>query len=350
MPECDDVRVADQTPVSEAYRLAVLAEGVRLPASLTVAGGIEIAPVSARLGREGFAVMNAILAEAGFVSVVTEQTWMTILGPRQPLFSLVTPPYDGADPEAWQRLNALVTIAIEAVSLTFGGSGRLVGSVTELFRADEGWRTLTILVGGPNWPISQLRRLLPDGVEFPKFSPDEIMTTMVTRPQLAIWISLFIGAAGEPRRDVRHVRLWSALEAIAGEVVPAGEGVVDLDGTTVVYGDGTPASTSAARGRVMRLVVEALQAVGLPAGTVLAHPDHTLWEEVGVWKHVRDFIMHSGVWRPAGTGETDPRRVKVSERATHAARGDPVSAGLDRYESCLQAATEVVIRAAVGRP
>lgn len=331
--------------------MAVLAEGVRVPEALTIAGGIQVSPISERIGRDGCAVMNAVLARAGFASEVTELQWMMSIGPRRPLFSLVTPPYNAAHPEAWEHLSALVTLAIDALSLTFGGSGRITGSVTECFRPDESWRTLAIAVGGPNWPVSQLRRLLPDGSLLAEFSPDEVMRAMTFQPRLAVWISLYVGAVGEARREVRHVRFWSTLESIASELIPEGEDVMDAGGAFAANDDGGKASTTHARGRVMALVVRALHKTAISADPLIAHPDHDLWEEVGVWKDIRDLVLHAGTWHPVRLDEPDPRRrragLRVENHAERAARGDPIDAGFDRYESCLQATVEIVLRAAI---
>lgn len=330
------------------YRQAVFVEGVRVPAP-EIIGPVAVYPLTGvALGRDVPAMLNSVLRQYGFVTVLPHAATMVgIAGPRPlSLLALVGEMDKAADVR--QMFSRQTTAVRNVLTLRYGGETRLLASVLEHETADRSWAGLALEHGGPGWQRTEFRALAPDDYRPPEPSSAELFDAFTHRPLPALWCQLFISSLAETRWDVRVFRLWAVLETIARRVVPKGQPVTGPDGQALWERDAKPATTDTARGRVYVLLRLAHTALAVPIGIAVTHPDHDLWSEVEVWYSVRNAVAHGGAWRIAPESERSERDRRVLARMDHAARpGGTVEEGMTRYVQHLQANVEAVVLAAL---
>ncbi len=184
----------------------------------------------------------------------------------------------------------------DLATLSYGGEPRVVACACEISE-DEGatWRTLSIMVGGGRYPGSALDRLA-HGSGLLAFDPTAVWGLAASDMRLSLWLSLFRSAAGERRWDARIFRVCSLLETVAAALVTRPEALSDLDGVVLLDHEGRPATTDGAWGKVYVLVRNSLSILKVDHRVLLAHPTRALWDEVGVWRDVRNAVAHEGAW------------------------------------------------------
>ena len=327
-------------------RAAALIEGLRLEAPITLQPFV-VTPVSPDrkfIGRDGRGIFNAELAAAGFVTSVDQPTWAAQLWPRRQLALAVSSAVEG---EARTMPLVLALVAgrmTDALALSHGGDPRAYVSAFELSDDGAAWRTAAVMLGEGPYPGSTLDRLA-EGRGLAALDPAVVWRTAPSDLRLALWLSLYRGAAAERAWDARMFRLFALLETMAREAFPQPTPVVDADGVPVVNPDGTPVTTATARGATYMLVRRGLQVLGLDEAVLCAHKDRTLWEEVGVWVDVRNTVAHEGVCRPAPAPTRRPAtRERTAAAFELAGRGD-LDEGSRRYAEACAAGAEVVLRA-----
>lgn len=154
------------------------------------------------------------------------------------------------------------------------------------------------MLGEGPYPGSTLDRLA-DGRGLAALDPAVVWRTAPSDLRLALWLSLYRGAAAERAWDARVFRMFALLEAMAGEAFPQPIPVFDAAGAPVLNSQGTSVTTATARGATYMLVRRGLQVLRVDEAVLCADTDRTLWEEVGVWVDVRNTVAHEGVCRPA---------------------------------------------------
>jgi len=332
-------------------RAAALIEGLRLDAPITLQPFV-VTPVAADrkfIGRDGRAIFNAELAAAGFATAVDQPTWGAQLWPRRRLALAVSSAVEG-DAATMPMVLALVANRMtDVLAFSHGGDPRVYVSAFEISPDGATWRSAAVMLGEGPYPGSTLDRLA-DGRGVPALDPAAVWRTAPADPRLALWLSLYRGAAAERAWDARLFRYFALLEAIAGVAYPQPIAVVDSAGAPLLGVTGTPATTAAARGGVCMLLRRSLRALDVDEAVLCVHPHHTLWEEVGVWLDVRNAVAHEGACRPAPIVTRRPAtRDRIAAAFEVAGRGD-VDEGCRQYADSCGAGAEVVLRAvALGR-
>ena len=242
------------------------------------------------IGADGRGILNAELENAGFVTTIERSTWGMQIAPRRRLALAVSFPIEVSDIADSFGLGRLANRATDALTLSHGGAPRLVGGVTEL--SDDGgatWRTVTVQLGSGPGPGSALEKLAPTAAPF---DVEALWRSESSDPRFGLWSSLYRGLAAEERWDTKVLRAVALLEAIAGEALPTSVAVKDRTEQPLLNHGGKPARTRETRGKIYMLLQACLDAVGLDDAPLLAHPDHTLWDEVGVWVDIRHAVAH----------------------------------------------------------
>lgn len=332
-------------------RSAYLIEGVRLDTEWRLMPLVArpTAPDRGYFGRDGREIFNAELADAGFVTRISRPGWGAQIAPRHRLALVLVDAVEVEQSSDGVRLaNLVVSRLADLVALTHGGAPRVVGGVNEISEDGGNWRTLAIMAGGGPWPGSKLEKLATDADNVPSLSIAALWSSLDAEARAPLWLSLHRGIAAEPRWDARVFRLCSLLETIGREVYPRAVPVVDPLGHRLHNHGGQAATTSTARGVIYMLLRHSLHAVSFPNEPLRAHPDRTLWDEVGIWVDVRNAVAHEGMWSPPPL----PSRSTSSQRRTAeafelAGRGDGLESGWIRYEEACAASAELVLRAAV---
>jgi hypothetical protein len=331
-------------------RSAHLVEGVRLkePLLLPPLRLSPLAPERGYGGRELLGAFNGELSDAGFATRIAPSAWAPQVAPRRRLALAVCQRLETAEAsKAIQAHSLLVARLVDLLALTHGGAPREVGGVVEVAEPEGTWRTLAILAGQGPWPGSPLAQLATDQLAIGQLTLPELWRQPQRDPRAPVWLSLHRGIAGEPRWDVRLLRLVALLEAIAIETIPAGQAVVDRTGAQLFDYDGKPAGSTDARGRIYLLLDRCLAALHLADEPLRTQPEHSLWHEIGIWRDVRNAVAHEGrcPLPRSGAGTTRQRRVVAAfERA---ARGGSLDGGWLRYADTAAAAADLVLRAAV---
>ena len=325
-------------------------EGLRLDELITLQPFV-VTPVSPDrkfIGRDGRDIFNAELADARFVTSVTQPTWGVQLWPRRQLALAVCSRVEG-DARTMPMVLALAANRMtDVLALSHGGDPRVYASAFELSDDGATWRTAAVMVGEGPYPGSTLDRLAEGRGLLEALNPAVVWPPADLH--LALWLSLHRGAAAERAWDARMFRFFALLEAIASEAYPQPVPVVDASGAPVVNAHGTPVTTAAARGATYMLVRRGLQALELDETVLCTHPDRTLWEEVGVWVDVRNTVAHEGVCRPAPAPTRRPARRERTAAAFELAGRGNADDGSRRYADACAAGAEVVLRAvALGR-
>lgn len=333
--------------LEDSHRLAVIIEGVRLEEPTTIFGVLATPVRGVRLDTEVPDLVSTILEEVGFVTRIPTPMWAASSGPRRPITLVTTPPGQFEGGNEYAELHRIVARVVDTLVLLNGGAARTVGGALEVYQGGR-WRTLAIEVGGPQPTGRLIERLAPDGYTPPAIDSERAFLALYQQPQLALWAHLYSGIAAEEATEVRVFRLWSLLEAIANACVPSSSAVFAADGSPIVGPDGEPGTTSHSRGRVYSLLQAVQAAVDLPHSIAVCHPDHTLWDDVGIWKDMRDLIAHYGAVPVVPTSSDRGRERRVIEATERAARsGGNSRQGLRRYADHLVAHTEAVLLAAI---
>ena len=126
------------------------------------------------------------------------------------------------------------------------------------------------------------------------------------------WASLYADAVRDPRWDYRFFRCFSILETIADTVVWPNVVVTDTAGNRRPLPSGNGYyTTSKQPGKTYALLMH-LAAI-IPQSPIsfttqrqsanVAEADQ-LWDEVVIWRQVRNDVAHEGAWQPPHPGET----------------------------------------------
>jgi hypothetical protein len=319
-------------------------------------GPVRMAPLSLSqvsldrgyVGREARKIFNSELADAGFVTAVERPIWGAQIAPYRRLVSVISDELDVDSVSEVGALNSLAAKCANVLAVIWGGAPEVIAGATEVWEQRQGWRTLSVSVGGGAWQASIVRKLLPDGAVLEDDDPAELWAASGRDPRVPLWLSLFRGLSGDRAWDRRVFRACSLLETIASEVAPRRSAVVDRNGDELLDREGRVATTKQSQGKIHWTVQRSLVALDLPDVLVAAHPSRTLWEEVGVWYDVRNAVAHEGYWAPPPRPtRRERRRSEVADAFAVAAGGDGLDSGSLRYSDKSCAAVEVVLRAAL---
>lgn len=210
------------------------------------------------------------------------------------------------------------------------------------------WHTLALMAGSGRHPATAIERLLPDGDSLEPLDPRDIWVATKTSALVALWLSLHRGVSAEARWDVQILRACSLLEAIGRERLDAKTPIVDGRGEALLDNAGNPATTDQLRGKLYVLVHGTVGPILSSPRAFLTDDGRTLWEEVGIWKDIRNLVAHEGQWLPPVLPSTLKGAQERSAAALdRAGRGDGHEAGAERYSGAVLAATEAVLRSIV---
>jgi hypothetical protein len=325
-------------------RSASLFEGVRLAGPCAVRG-ITMSPIVPGLGRDVASLVNHMLEQHTFNTIIPSPAWMASYGTRHPLLAVITPP--GRFPEsadAWLQINALVRGAVDVLAIREGGAPRLVGSVIERHDGSR-WKTLTVIVGGAPWSMSHLSRATSDnGAVVPQLDCDEAASYIIGVPRVALWLHIFTSILSEGDINIRALRIYGLLEAIAAGA-PRGVVVRELDGTQLHTRNNASLTTDSRAGKLVFLILSAFKELNLSSGVLFASSGADISSELDIWKNIRDVIAHEGVWLPTphATRLRDQQQA-IEQAARLAANGDRLEQGFEKYVGRMIAGCEAVVR------
>jgi hypothetical protein len=155
---------------------------------------------------------------------------------------------------------------------------------------------------------------------------------------------MYADALADSRQDYRFFRTFNLLEAIATEVIPRGQVVVNAQGNQLLKSDGKPYTTNEVRGNVFELLkhvarVSGTQLSSFATNTRVPDPARVntlvsvagdLWDELDVWAKIRHAVAHRGTWRlPSGETPNAPRKKLEGriERLTSGSGGNGTELG-----------------------
>ena len=283
------------------------------------------------------------------MTYIDQPTWGVQLWPRRKLALAICSPVEG-DAGAIAVIQAVSGRMTNVLALAYGGDPRVYISAFELSE-DDGttWRTAGVMLGEGPYPGSPLDRLA-EGRGLPALDPAAVWGAGAAEPRLALWLSLYRAAVAERVWDTRMFRFCALLETVARETYPHRAAVLDAHGVPILSAQGSPIDTAAVRGPAYMLVGRGLRALDLGEEVLCAHPDRSLWEEVGIWYDVRNVVAHEGACRLEPTPMRRPAvRQRIAAAFQHAGGGDP-QRGSQSYADACAGSAEVVLRAiALGR-
>jgi len=262
-------------------RSASLFEGVRLTEPCVVRG-ITVSPIVPGLGRDAVSFFNDVLQQHSFNTVIQSPAWMASYGPRHPLLSLITPPGRFTEPpDAWLQINTLVRGAIDVLAVRQGGAPRLVGSVIERHSGTQ-WQTLVIMPGGAPWLTSHLSQAASDhGVVVPELNCDDAASYIIETPRVALWLHLFTSLLSEADSNIRALRAYGLVEAIAAGA-PRGVAVRELNGTQLYTQNNAHLTTDKNDGKLLFLILSACRGLTLESGVLFASSGGTIASELSM--------------------------------------------------------------------
>ncbi len=234
---------------------------------------------------------------------------------------------------------------MDLLTLIKGGTPRVVASVFAASTAAGGWQALALSAPGAARMGSDLLALLPDQAEPRLGTIGRASVAATADPRLVLWLRLFRAACQTDGWDARTFQLFVLLDVIGQVHVAPRQPVLGTNNRPLRNDNGKAATTSQPRGRLHHLVQQSLDACSVPESTVLAHADHSLWHEIGIWLDIRDTVAHEGSW--TAEGRRGPSWERIRAAATAAARGGGLDEGVQRYERAIGAAAETVLHAAI---
>lgn len=328
------------------FRTVWFVDGVRVPDALSVADVAIIPYPSSTVTRYLTEFISEPLKQLGFATAFYRPALMASGSAARPVVGLVMEAESSDVGEVASLFRLLCDQICTSLVFVYGGDARVLAQITEI--SDDGgasWRSLSFAHGGPSHIVGELAALAPDGWSPPTPSLADAVDAFRQRPLVGLWCTLFASAVGEPRWDVRILRLWAVLETTAKRVVPKDAAVVDENEMQLTTHDGKPAKAKDARGAVYLLLQRTRELLPVPDEIALCHPDHKLWDEVDVWLTIRNGVAHDGAWPSSRSTPASLARVAAAvERA--ARKGGTPEEGLDRYVRHLKAWAEAVLVAA----
>lgn len=339
----------DATPGDPIFAVVMLADNLLLTTHQRVPG-IEVGPIlETTLGTDVPEVLNAVIKQLGFGSVLDAEQWMNQMRQRRPAVVVHIPKVRASDGRAAHEVSRdTARQLLDLLALRRGAAPQLLGGVVG--RPDgrgvlqyagfwvEGSNYAGNLAGGALSGEGQHGLLLHwDGLS--------------VDPRARLWLSLHANAIADGRWDYRLFRYFNRLEGIAAEVVPSGGVVRDDQGNPRMRTSRDPYTTDHARGKVyelLRLVATRMQeaetnfttrrADGAPVG---------LWDEVGVWLPIRNAVAHRGSWAlPQGQSRRPGEAVAESEVKARAHDGT-FTGGIWAMERTMGSAVESTLYAAL---
>ena len=331
------------------HRLFVFVGGLSLRETVT-AGDVrahELAGV--RWGREIPEVVPSVLIEHGWDDFsFPGPAWLATTGDWGKASVVIVDDDDsGVELARSTHLRAMARAIrfMDLITLIKGGTPRVVAAVFAARTAAGGWQALALSAPSAARTGSDLLALLPDQAKPRLRTIDEASLAAIADPQLVLWLRLFRAACQTDDWDARTFQLFVLLDVVGQAHVVPRQPVLASNNRPLRNDNGKVATTSQPRGRLYHLVQQALDACSVPESTVLTHPDHSLWHEIGIWLDIRDTVAHEGSWTAASRHGSSGDRVRAA--ATVAARGGGLDEGVLRYERAIGAAAETVLHAAI---
>jgi len=332
------------------YRLFLFVGGLALRGSVPAGNAQAHELGGVRWGREVPEVVRTTLRAHGWNDFqFPEPAWLATTGDWGKASLLVI---DYAGSESADLAHTLVLSRairfMDLLTLMKGGTPRIVGSVFATRHPHRDWQAISLSTPAAARTGSDLLALLPDSAPVQLSGAAHALPAVINDARLGLWLRLFRAACQTEGWDARIFQLFVLLDVIGREYIRPRVDVLDDKQRPLRNDNGKRATTSQPRGRLYQLVRDALAECQVPESTLLAHPDHNLWHEAGIWLDIRDAVAHEGAWTTTPSRKGDGWQ-RVRSAAASTARGGTLDEGVQRYERALGAAAETVLYAVIAR-
>jgi hypothetical protein len=183
----------------------------------------------------------------------------------------------------------------------------------------------------------------------PELNCDDAASYIIETPRVALWLHLFTSLLSEADSNIRALRAYGLVEAIAAGA-PRGVAVRELNGTQLYTQNNAHLTTDKNDGKLLFLILSACRGLTLESGVLFASSGGNIASELSIWKNIRDSIAHEGVWLPSPhVARLRDQQQSIEEAARLAAPGDTVERGFEKYVSRMTAGCEAVVRCLLAR-
>lgn len=314
--------------------------GSGLPATVHRLPGLKASPALGDL-------LTQALHGVGFVSVAGGPAWLASNETRRPLAVVVAGPIEADGVNAGSHvLDATLQRLLDLSALLDGSTPSVMGGALEIQQLDdeageECWRTLALYGAPGDWPISNLVRRLPDGVERPHAPAAGWWSAMSEDPRLAVWVALARAAGSLPTQDLRVLQRCALFETMGSALIADADAQRTEDGSA-------PRTAGKARATKLRewlfaVLSRVLTHSAVPPAAVLPRGVPDLWSVCGIWADWRNAVAHEGRLSPATAGSFQVRAQRVADAALAIPDTTSVEEGLLDYGESLAACLELTL-------
>jgi len=351
----------DTSPMfGHEFSAVLLVDNVKLTTTHRVPG-MTLAPLrNSTIGSDLVMVLNDVLPGLGYPLKLDHTYWLdTLVRENNPSAVIHVPSARANTPsEAMDYVARLANQLLDLTALRRGARPRLLAGLVIGAQQEYGSRSVF-----PWLESGRYEGNLAGGFTSGEDPHHLIQLWNDTQlnPRTQLWLSMHADALLDPRPDYRFFRQFNLLEAIASEVFPMEEDVLDNSGNPLLMSSGRHYTTAHARGRIYAL----LQRVGRVTSSDIdsmatanyaatgneiepfTHSPGNLWNETGEWTAVRNIVAHEGTLRrPAGTIPNERRSRLEARVAQHSHDGAGFLDGFWMMGLTLRRACETVLYAA----
>ena len=341
---------------STPFSAVMVADNVHLTAPHRVPGLAILPLTQASLGMDIAVVLADVMPKLGYQYGVDLPAWLSMVQRRNPAAIVHAPLVLATSPaEAIGYVSQQTHRLLDITAWRRGARPRLLGGlVIETIEGDEdGAAKIYTFVESRGYTGNQLGGLISGE------DPDYLLAVWdITQsdPRAQLWLSLYADSLSENRPDYQFFRAFNLLEAIASEVLPRKQVIVNNLGEARLMSNGRTYTTDEARGKIFNLLRRVAQITqyslsSFITGSPIPSADNAdvLWDEVDVWVKIRNTVAHRGTWRQPDDDPPDDRRQALNEKVASFSPIDSVpTMGFDSLLGTVRRASELTLLSVIG--
>ncbi|MFC8234826.1 hypothetical protein [Streptomyces sp. NPDC057284] len=302
------ILTADNSDASDpVYASIVLVDNLLVTARRRIPGMAVIPITGSTLGSDGSQVLNSVLQQFGYKSLIDPDQWLVNMQRRRPAAIMHVEKIRAPTPQVAVAFSReLVREFLDLMALKRGDTPRIIGGVIGGTDSEGAPQCLGSWMDG-----SQYTGNLIGGFTAGEDPHSINVHWQAARndPRIRLWLSLYADALSDERWDYRLFRCFNLLEGIATQLIPSKKKVEDAAGKPRLKVDGKPYTAQEARSKVYLLALLVAEKNNQAASNFTYNEKRDgqvdLWEEVNIWVSVRNSVAHTGSWAsPKGQSPT----------------------------------------------
>jgi hypothetical protein len=291
----------------EFYVLAI-ADNLLLTQEQSVPGLI-LSPMTSVLGDDIRVVLNENLVQRGFRQALMPDKWIEQMRRDRPAV-LIECRVKAETAEAARTFSSEVIKGMLALmTLLRGAAARLIGGVVGEQAAAGHYDVRGIWIEHSGYTGNLMGGII-SGEDV--HGLQRLWSDLQANPRAQLWASLYADAVRDPRWDYQFFRCFSLLETIADSVVWPNVVVTDAAGNRRQLPSGNGYyTTSKQPGKTYALLMHLATIIPQsPISFTTQRPSTNvaaadqLWDEVMIWRELRNDVAHEGAWQLPHPGET----------------------------------------------